>query len=103
MAKGGKQQTSTTTSQPWDKAVPGLQDALKQISAAYGNTGGQLDAANRTYGNGGINLKSVGDAYNGILAGNGGIGGLLSGNGAGANSALSSMLAGKPDYAAVNR
>lgn len=100
-SKGGNQQTQTTTSGPWAGAVPGLNDALAQAMKAYGNPQGQQDAANKTYGTGNLSLGPVSGAINGALTG-GGFGGLTGSNQAGANTALHSMLAGNPNYAAVN-
>lgn len=102
MAKGGAQQTQTTSSQPWAGAVPGLQDAITQAMKAYGNPQGQQTAANQTYGGGSLSLRPVSGAINGLLTGSGGLGGLASSNQAGANSALHGFLAGNPNYAAVN-
>jgi hypothetical protein len=101
MAKGGGTQTQTTTSQPWDKAQPGLMDAMGQAKTAFNNPQ-FMDYLNKTYGGGNLNMGNVSGAINGLLTGSGGLGGLTSGNQAGANSALGSMLAGKPDYAGVN-
>lgn len=102
MAKGGQQQSQNTTSGPWSGAVPGLNDAMSQIMAAYQNQGPQQNAAQRTYGGGNLSLDKASYALNGALTGNNGLGGLLTGNQGGANSALQKMLAGRPDYAGVN-
>lgn len=101
--KGGAQQTQTTTSGPWGPAQPGLMDAISKAMAAYGNNQPQQDAANKTYGTGNFSAGQVSGAYNSILNGSGGLGGLLQGNGGGANSALQAMLSGRPDYASVNK